>query len=237
MTIIKKTYTSPTITANLDDYVLAVMPFDGFYNSVHDHQFDYHMESESEYFIEEYGMTEDQASDYQCSFSFSDEILSKYCITYLEQLSIELDLKYPFIFESLESPQFYNFTTDRIFAYVHKSDIKKIYSDIDKQQLQAVISAKFTSRDGFISSYSNDLQSYNTDVLQWDYNELYALIEAHINDTLDEDWQLYIMDDPCCNGLMGELCNLGIDEEQHKIIDDLYEQKEALNNENILQAG
>lgn len=228
MTIIKKTFIDADIKPDVNsDYVLAVIPFQGFYESVHNYQFDNHLESEKEYMIEELGATEDQADDYIYSFGFTDDILKKYCIAYLEQLSTELDLHHPFIFEGIESPQFYNFTTDRIFAYVHKADITVFYNAIAGKVLDDVAKAMFTSCDGFISSYNPCVKQWNSDIMKWDYNELNALIRAYITNTLDEDWELYIMEDEIGNGLIMDLCHEGIPEGQHKIFNNLYEASEA----------
>ena len=231
MTIIKKTFIDADTDTNIkpdvdNNYVLAVIPFQGMFESMHSGNFDCYLESEKEYMLEELGASEEQADDYICSFGFTDDILKKYCIAYLEQLYGELDLNHPFIFEGIERPQFYNFTTDRIFAYVHKADITVFYNAVAGKVLDDVARRMFTSCDGYISSYNPCVKQWNNDIMQWDYNELNALITAYITDTLDEDWELYIMEDATGNGLMHSLCHDGISEEQHKIFNDLYEASE-----------
>jgi hypothetical protein len=87
-----------------------------------------------------------------------------------------------FTFEAMVSPREYNFTTDVVYAYVPEAVIRSLFekSKADEhKQLEKVIKASFTSYDGFISFYPNDLEAWLEKPLsEWDYNELGTLLGA-----------------------------------------------------------
>jgi hypothetical protein len=86
-----------------------------------------------------------------------------------------------FKFSAMTSPKYYNFQTDRLFATVTKTFVKKLWriSKADKHEtLRAVIADNFTSYDGFSSFYPNTLDDWPANVLDWDHNELNALLLA-----------------------------------------------------------
>ena len=53
--------------------------------------------------------------------------------------------------------------------------------------LRHAIKERFTSRSGFISSYPNNLEAWNSDPLTWDHNELGTLLVALLSE--DENWE------------------------------------------------
>lgn len=85
-------------------------------------------------------------------------------------------------FESMDSPREYNFATDRVYAEIPLAVMRDLLrrSKAEKHvTLSAVIRERFTSRDGFISGYSNDLADWLENPLQdWDHNELGTLLIA-----------------------------------------------------------
>lgn len=85
-------------------------------------------------------------------------------------------------FSIMTSPREYNFETDRLFVDVSAAFLKRLFkmSKADNHDtLRATIEGRFTSYDGFISSYSNSLSSWlETPLLEWDYNELGTLLIA-----------------------------------------------------------
>ena len=102
-------------------------------------------------------------------------------------------------FEETTSPREYNFETDRLFALVPDSFIRKLWriSKAEKHiRLQAMIENRFTSRSGFISYYPNRLADWPADLLDWDYNQLGTLLLALI----DQD----AYHDHCVNAVLEE---------------------------------
>ena len=70
-------------------------------------------------------------------------------------------------FESISSPREYNFETDRLFVYID-SDLlttmaRKIYTDVAMRvSFAGYLKQLFTSRSGFIPSYSDDLAEWES---------------------------------------------------------------------------
>lgn len=104
-------------------------------------------------------------------------------------------------FEAMTSPREYNFQTDRIFMDFPASFVRKMFaiSKAEKHEtLSKVIEGRFTSRSGFSSFYSNDLEDWICKpVSDWDHNELGTLlIAACLIKGFDFDesrWPLYEM--------------------------------------------
>lgn len=151
--------------------------FSGFYESIHSSNFD----REEEWIIEEYeGKTWDD-------FDFAHDYLG-YCKSYVKQVNSILGLNLEFV--ELTSPREYNFSTDRIFCTITKKDLKKISTALDTETMKDLVKRRFTSRDGFHSFYSSDINEWKEKKLEdWDYNELGTLLEAYVeisgNDDLD----------------------------------------------------
>lgn len=83
--------------------------------------------------------------------------------------------------EELESPRFYNFATDRIFAKVDRVLIRELYRQLmlvdNRWAFELAVKESFTSYDGFSSNYSNDADALAAKPLEdWDHNELKMLL-------------------------------------------------------------
>jgi hypothetical protein len=95
-----------------------------------------------------------------------------------DRIGFPLGLK----FESMTSPKFYNFETDRVFAHVPLKTVRKLFA-LSKEKnhatLAKVIAERFTSCSGFSSFYSNDLADWLEKPLRdWDHNEIGTLVIA-----------------------------------------------------------
>ena len=90
----------------------------------------------------------------------------EYCKRYTEALGSELELD--LVFDEMTSPREYNFSTDRLFATIPATQLRKIRREVEKhEEWPERIRDRFTSYDGFYSFYSND---YTDDV--WTRPEL-----------------------------------------------------------------
>lgn len=95
-------------------------------------------------------------------------------------------------FESMASPREYNFETDRIFCHIPLKTVRALFKASESENhisLRAAIRERFTSRSGFISHYSNDLETWLDKHLQeWDHNEIGTLLVAMTGepDSLDD---------------------------------------------------
>jgi len=83
-------------------------------------------------------------------------------------------------FESLQSPKFYNFETDRIFAYISDESISQLWKINEADQFESlsrVLMDRHTSYSGFHSYYKNELNAWLEKPLdEWDHNELSSLL-------------------------------------------------------------
>jgi hypothetical protein len=182
--------------------VVIKLPFPGFYESWYSQAIDSEEESfaehEAEYRQVEDGVPEERRLDAReicdilldvTSYSLCyREIAKNYVQAFSVYLDEELDIKLPLEFETMSSPKYYNFETDRIFAYMPVEKIKELREMVDGLHYREVIEDRHTSRDGFSSFYSADLEYYlEKEDDEFDHNELETLLIACINTKLDPD--------------------------------------------------
>ena len=176
--------------------MLTTIPFAGFYGSKYSGELDHVQERFVEYEVEKNpGLNPDipnealwHCADYGKAY---DHIARAYVDHFNQYLIDEYELDLGLKFESMQSPKFYNFETDRIFCEISEENVRKLRSAVSDPALRHAIKERFTSCDGFISSYDNDLDDWSTDLLTWDHNELGTLLVALLDDTEDWDWVLY----------------------------------------------
>lgn len=180
--------------------MLTTIPFSGFYNTLHDSLLDDELR----------GLFTDDQGDinwklYNKAFDLIQwqKVFISYAQDYAERFAKEFKVK--MVFESLSSPKEYNFTTDRIFCTIDFEEVARIYAATDKEALSALVREKFTSRDGFSSFYSNDIEEWGI-VETWDHNQVGTLIECYANqETTNTDGftsfeEYYLMEDARGNG-------------------------------------
>lgn len=176
--------------------VLLKLPFAGFYESLWSSEVDHIAQSFAEY--REVEERNERAPELRLDASEFSDILFRVtnysaayehlARAYVESFDIaasrELGFKLNLKFESMTSPRFYNFETDRVFAYTSWRAIRAMLkaSKAEKHEtLARVIKERFTSYDGFLSHYSNDLARWLEKPLRdWDHNELETLLLAAI---------------------------------------------------------
>lgn len=98
---------------------------------------------------------------------------------YMDALGGELglDLK----FESIDSPKYYNYTTDRLFVDADARELIHLYNRTDKKILAEVIKERHTSRPGFSSYYDNEITADAwSDPEKYDHNQWETVILANI---------------------------------------------------------
>lgn len=190
---------------------LTTIPFSGFYNSMHDDA----LTREIDYFIEKLA-NYDVPNDTLCRISnlfYCDVNWQKahkgYAKEYAEAFKTWIAdfVELPSLtFESLDSPKFYNYSTDRIFCAISESDAKKLYDYVihnHASAFESLIADRFTSCDGFVSSYPNHLDDWPDLVKEWDHNQLGILFECL---AIAEDLQqVELMEDASGNGALSDL--------------------------------
>ena len=172
------------------------IPFAGFYNSEYSGELDAVQERFVEYEVEKNpGLNPDipnealwHCADYGKAY---DHIARAYVDQFNQHLIDEYELDLDLKFESMQSPKFYNFETDRIFCEISEENVRKLREAVSDPALRHAIKERFTSRSGFISSYPNHLNAWNQNPLLWDHNELGTLLVALLDDDEGWDWKIW----------------------------------------------
>lgn len=167
-----------------EDRVEVQIPFSGFYETHHDMKISEAVESAFNYDPES-GEEKDLPDCFWDADINWSAIQNDYCRHYVEAFgeAFELDLE----FVEMSSPREYNFTTDRIFATIPRSQMDNIKDKVlGSEDGRKYVSDRFTSGPGFSSFYSNDLNDE-----EWqgelDYNQLGAILQFYVEQEITED--------------------------------------------------
>ena len=183
------------------DTTLVNIPFEGFYCSKFSDMLDSDLRHEAEYKTsdecEEDRRIDIEEPEYACIlFDCMDwtgaynAIANKYVYAFNALFKDETGVDLCLAFSDLESPKYYNFSTDRIFAHAAESAIAQLFSMVDHAVLSRIIKERFTSCSGFISHYSNHLSDWlEKPINEWDINETCTLIMCFLPD--DYDWTIF----------------------------------------------
>ena len=134
--------------------------FSGFYGSVWDEQDFY---GEDEY----YNLPADKSFDDFVDWSAYHEHIAKEMCSEVE--SLLSDFVKGITFQSISSPKYYNFGNDSINCEVDIQEAKvHFYLDENIDAFAKYIKDRYTSRDGFISYYSNNYLDWLT---EWSIDE------------------------------------------------------------------
>ena len=176
----------------MSDRIETNIPFAGFYCSRYDDELDAAMSSQVDHFASEYNLDYEQSGKYsEILFRYTDwrqtqEVIARYYVNAFNNCFKEwtdVDLKADF--NKMISPREYNFETDRIFVMVDEAAILALYDKVDEATLRRIIEERFTSCSGFVSFYSNSLDLWPSNVLEWDVNQVCTLLMCF----LPEDWE------------------------------------------------
>jgi len=172
------------------NYKEVKIPFAGFYESIHDANLDNELEDIIDDLKEKGGDESVLANlwryvDWQLTFK---NYIAKFLPLYLRSLESETGLEFHPKKETLEmqSPREYNFITDTLYVKIPLSELKalleKTLADKErKETFEKRIEDYFTSRDGFISYYSNNREAWGK-CEAWDYNQWNALLASYKED-------------------------------------------------------
>lgn len=180
------------------------IPFSGFYESLHDSELDTTLER---MFSDDNGDAIDGLVSRAYDAVQWRAVHTAYAKSYAERFAHEFEIA-GLAFESLQSPREYNFTTDRIFVDVPADEMARILSVTPRERLDAVAAEMFTSRSGFMSFYSPDVDDWG-DSSDWDHNQWGAVLRAYVLHMRDgeefDSWAEYsLMEDDFCNGACDE---------------------------------
>jgi hypothetical protein len=215
--------------------LLICIPFTGFYESVHNSFID---DSINDLFSDkETGNPLDIPDAFYmtnyCPQETRIEYAREYVKAFQEWLETELELKIGLEFESLSSPKYYNFETDRIFARIDIQDAQTLYDHANGLTLKDVIERRHTSRSGFISFYPNDIAQWGgKNITAYDHNELETILIAAIetigNDSIDELLSDYdLMEYARCNGVIDDIVWSNMPDNAKAIVNEFEEKQES----------
>jgi hypothetical protein len=132
-----------------------LIDFGGFYHSIHSDEIDNR--------IQYFEINEDKVN--------YKETCNSYCIEFIDSVNdmLELDLK----FIQIDSPKFYNFTTDKIEVEINENDFNKLKDTyLNSNEFIDYVNENSKSYDGFISFYNgfNEVIKEDEVLLQYMFN-------------------------------------------------------------------
>lgn len=175
------------------EYIDIIIPFQGFYGTVHELELD----SQLETYLEENDIDTDQ-----CEIDWKS-IREEYAKNYVEQLSHVIggsfsDLQY----SSISSPREYNFENDKILGKISKKELNRLHNSlIPHKDYQRYIHEELKPSSGFIPCYDNDVLTWGA-LDSWDLAQRSSLLQYFFNIFLDYEGiaELDILEDYFCNG-------------------------------------
>lgn len=174
---------------NTSNKIAIQVPFSGFYHSIHDMYIDNHIEYEIEYLESELGYTDEQLDIIKDRFytmdyapirkAICEHYINAYNAVFYDEYDIHLDLEY----SQLISPKFYNFETDRLYAFIDESIYNEVTALINSEDFKTMLKDKFKQRSGFMPFQSTLDAIDNDDTVLFSAELLEQLLseEAVIN--------------------------------------------------------
>jgi hypothetical protein len=170
----------------------ARIPFGGFYESMWSSGIDDQEESYAEHLAEEHDVPQSDVAEilfkhtkyHDCYAQVAEDYVSCFKAFINEGLGMKIKLTY----NDMTSPKYYNFETDNVFADLSYPDALRLARRVGRNALRKAAKDMFTSRDGFISFYRNDISEWGP-LRTWDHNQLYCLLTAAVDVIDDENWE------------------------------------------------
>ena len=165
--------------------------FEGFDYSWIDSEFDVIAENESEYFAQEYNLSDEKKEEIREDYfsqnfeELKEEICKVYAQNYFNDIEVETDIELDAEFESLGSQQTWLCRLDRFFVEVPTNkahSLLKWIFDNKYQELEDVVLRRFTAQDGYIPHYSNNLKEWGN-YLEWDHNQIGTALLVFFDDS------------------------------------------------------
>jgi len=132
-----------------------LIDFGGFYDSIHSDNIENR--------IEHFEIDENNVN--------YKETYNSYCIEFIDSLNDMLELEIKFI--QIDSPRFYNFTTEKIEAEINENDFNKLKDTyLNSNEFIDYVNENSKSRDGFTSFYNgfNEVIKEDEILLQYMFN-------------------------------------------------------------------
>ena len=130
--------------------------FNGFYNTLFDDILDNAVDNQIEYYNEQNG-TDLNYDNFDFDFITLQNEICKDAISKVEDKLNEIGINCSIKYETLISPRDYNFINDSINIEINFKKFSQVVEILEQNydSFSKYIKDNYTSRDGFISSYSN----------------------------------------------------------------------------------
>lgn len=186
----------------------AKIPFSGFYESKWSKGIDDEEEQYFEHLREEHSIHADDMqalhewmwrnSKYHKSY---ETLAQEYVEPFQNFINEALGMKIKLSFLRMTSPKYYNFETDHLHVDISLAHVRGLYKRIGMVNLRKAAKAMFTSHDGFISHYPNDVDEWPA-IPEWDCNHIYCLFYAagYVIESEADDWEWSIYEAMSENG-------------------------------------
>lgn len=161
-----------------------LLPFNGFYESIHSQALDFMVEST---FSDENGEANHGLLEHVWHILNWRAAHKVYAADYAECVGKHVNV--PIEFDLLSSPREYNFTTDRVFGNIEHQHLQRIARETPPDVMKSHAKRMFTSCSGFCSHYRNTVEEWDG-FDDWDHNQLGCLLAAFIDHTQDGDHEL-----------------------------------------------
>ena len=204
--------------------------FEGFDYSWIDSEFDVIAENESEYFAQEYNLSDDKKEEIREDYfsqnfeELKEEICKVYAQNYFNDIEVETDIELDAEFESLGSQQTWLCRLDRFFIEVPTNkahSLLKWIFDNKYEELEDVVLRRFTAQDGYIPHYSNNLKEWGN-YLEWDHNQIGTALLVFFDDSSFN----YDIHEKVSEAIYGQIFNT-LSDDMQDFLNKEYQKKEA----------
>jgi len=203
--------------------------FEGFDYSWIDSEFDNIAQMESEYYAEEYNLSDDKKEEIKEDYfsqnfeELKEEICKVYAQNYFNDIEFETDIELEAEFESLGSQQTWLCRLDRFFVEVPTNKAQSLLKwifDNKYQELEDVVLRRFTAQDGYFPHYSNNLKEWG-DYSEWDHNQIGTALLVFFDDSSFN----YDIHEKVSEVIYSQLFNT-LSDDMQKFLDKEYDKKE-----------
>ena len=204
--------------------------FEGFDYSWIDSEFDNIARNESEYFAEEYNLSEEKKEEIREDYfsqnfeELKEEICKVYAQNYFNDIEFETDIELNAEFESLGSQQTWLCRLDRFFVEVPTNKAQALLKWIlinRYQELKEIVRDRFTARDGYIPHYSKHLNQWGK-ISTWDHNQIGTALLVFFDDS-DFNYDIH---EKVSEVIYGQIFST-LSDEMQDFLNKEYDKKEA----------
>lgn len=196
--------------------------FSGFYQGIWDQQENEFMERQS---MKEKVHTLNFLDDWEFAKDYRDQVAKLFADEYVCMVNKTLGYNWQLINAIVDSPREYNFTTDKIYAYVEIGDGKKFINKLICQvtdpmyysKIAEQIRCNHTSYAGFWSWMSNDIEDWFKEIESDNWDLYVDCLIGYLIEAKDPGWAKYLNE---------ALCNYAYETELHILEPTTYKAQE-----------